>query len=329
MKLSVIGASGAVGVEFLKLIEDDRDITHLDLYANKSAGRIIKFRDRNLKIKSLDEFSDNVDVVFISATTSLSKKIGRELAKKHYVIDDSSAFRLDDDVPLVVPEVNAAELKKEKRLVSIPNCTTTPLVMVLKAIEEFAIKNVFVVTFQSVSGAGGAAIMELNNQILLDTSGVDYRLKFSKLPAPVHKNIIPQVDEIGSDGFTKEEKKIILETKKILKKPELNITAFCTRVPVVRCHSEAVFIEFENEVSSIEVKEKIRKFDGLMLWENENPPYPTPLDCEGRYGVYVGRVHNYSKNGVVLWHVSDNLLKGAAYNTYQIILEMKKRKFFD
>ncbi|MCS7184992.1 MAG: Asd/ArgC dimerization domain-containing protein, partial [bacterium] len=234
MKVSIIGASGAVGREFLKIIEKENSISEVELYANRSAGKFIKFRGKEHRLKSLDEFIDNSNIVFISATTSLSKKLGRQLSKNSYVIDDSSAFRLDEDVPLVVPEVNADELKKEKRLISIPNCTTTPLVMILKALEDFEIKSVFVVTFQSVSGAGGGAIDELNSQIYLDAAGIDYKTKFSKLPGPIHRNIIPHVDEIMEDGYTKEEKKIILETKKILKMPELNITAFCTRVPVVR-----------------------------------------------------------------------------------------------
>ena len=331
-KIAIVGATGAVGTVFLKMLEDRQYPSELlRIFASKrSLGKKIDYLDDHLFVEEIqeDSFFDS-DFVFISATTSISESIA-ELAVKSgaIVIDDSSAFRLSEEVPLVIPEINSKDLTAHKGIVSIPNCSTTPLAMVLACLTQLSRPlRVITDTYQSVSGTGSAAVSELLNQS--KSVAVGKEVLKDVYPHQIAFNLFPHIDDLQSNGYTKEEMKMVLETKKILHRPDLEISATCVRVPVIVSHSQSVDIEFENEVKVDDAIEKLDNFPGIKILDDlNNNIYPTPLDAAGKDDVFVGRVRadNYRSNILVLWVVTDNLRKGAALNALQIsdsMIEMK------
>ena len=331
-KIAIVGATGAVGTVFLKMLEDRKYPSGLlRIFASKrSLGKKVDYLDDHLVVEEIqdDSFLDS-DFVFISATTSISESIA-ELAVKSgaIVIDDSSAFRLSKEVPLVIPEINSEDLIDHKGIVSIPNCSTTPLAMVLACLTQLSRPlRVITDTYQSVSGTGSAAVSELLNQSKSVSEGKEI-LK-DVYPHQIAFNLFPHIDDLQSNGYTKEEMKMVLETKKILHRPDLEISATCVRVPVIVSHSQSVHIEFENEVKVDDTIDQLNNFPGIKVLDDlNNNIYPTPIDAEGKDDVFVGRVRsdNYRSNILVLWVVTDNLRKGAALNALQIsdsMIDMK------
>jgi aspartate-semialdehyde dehydrogenase len=279
---------------------------------------------REWKVEELTPSSSfaGVDVALISATDEISKEYGNKLgAAGVIVIDDSAVFRMDADVPLVVPEVNAHALDSIPRgIVAIPNCTTTPLVMALKPLQDAAgIKRVVVTTFQSVSGTGSAAMDELVDQTKAVLSFRDMEAKV--YPYPIAFNLLPHIGSFGRDGECSEETKIVRETQKILEAPTMRITATTVRVPVLRCHSEAINVELERPLKPNEARAALAAMPGMLVYDDPTKKlYPMPIDASGKDEVYIGRVREDLSitNGLNLWVVSDNLRKGAALNAIQI-----------
>lgn len=324
--VAVIGATGAVGRETLDILDQRQfPLESLRLFASKrSAGEVLTCHGREWRVEELTPEGPftGIDMAFISATDTISREYGPRLAQSGIVvIDDSAVFRMDADVPLVVPEVNAEALPDAtKCLIAIPNCTTTPLVMVLKPIlDAVGIKRVVVTTFQSVSGTGSAAMDELMDQ----TKAV---LSFREVKAEVYPhqiafNCLPHIGSFGQGGECSEEVKIVRETQKILGTPALRVTATTVRVPVLRCHSEAVNIETERPLSANEARALLSGMSGVVVFDDPvRKLYPMPLDAAGRDEVFVGRIREDLSitNGLNLWLVSDNLRKGAALNAIQI-----------
>lgn len=325
-RIAVIGASGAVGKESLEILEERRfPFTDLKLFgSHRSAGEYVSCAGREWKVEELtaDSPLDGIDIAFVSATDEVSREFCPRFAEAGaFVIDDSSVFRMDPEVPLVVPEVNADAINQAgRRIISIPNCTTTPLVMVLKALHEAAgIKRVVVTTFQSVSGTGIAAMDELTEQTRALLTFQDVEAKV--YPYRIAFNCLPQIGSFNEDGDTSEEVKIVNETRKILGLPDLPMTATTVRIPVMRCHSEAVNIETERPLTAEEARELLAAAPGVVV--NDDPAhkrYPMPLEATGRDEVFVGRIRQDASvpHGLNLWLVSDNLRKGAALNAVQI-----------
>lgn len=324
--VAILGATGAVGQETLEILEERKfPLTGLRLFASKrSAGGEMTCQDKEWTVEELTESSsfDGVDLAFISATDAISKEYGQRLgAAGIVVIDDSAVFRMDDQVPLVVPEVNAAALGSMPRgIVSIPNCTTTPLVMALKPLHDaVGVKRVVVTTFQSVSGTGAAAMDELMDQTkdLLAFRDV----KAEVYPYQIAFNLLPHIGSFNEGGDCSEEVKIAKETRKILGAPGLRVTATTVRVPVLRCHSEAINVELERPLSANEARAALAAMPGVIVYDDPvKKLYPMPLDATGKDEVYIGRVRKDESisNGLNLWVVSDNLRKGAALNAIQI-----------
>ncbi|BCI63765.1 aspartate-semialdehyde dehydrogenase [Coprobacter secundus] len=325
MRVAIVGASGAVGQEFLRVL-DERNfpLDELLLFGSKrSAGTLYTFRNKEIIVKELqhnDDFKD-VDIVFTSAGAGTSKEFAQTITKYGAVmIDNSSAFRMEDDIPLVVPEVNGADAKMRPRgIIANPNCTTIQMVVALQAIENIShIKTVHVSTYQAASGAGAAAMAELKHQYEQLINGETPTIE--KFVYQLAYNVIPQVDVFTDNLYTKEEMKMYNETRKIMHS-DVKVSAMCVRVPVMRAHSESIWIETERPVSVQEAKEAFAKADGVILMdEPENKRYPMPLDIAGKDGVYVGRVRSDISNpkGLTFWAVSDQIKKGAALNAVQI-----------
>src|SRR3989338_1304478 len=324
--VAVIGATGVVGRESLEILEERRfPLERLRLFASKrSAGESLSCQGREWTIEELTPQGpfQGIDFAFISATDAVSREYGPRLAEAGgVVIDDSAVFRMDADVPLVVPEVNAHALAAaRRRIIAIPNCTTTPLVMVLKPLHEAAtIKRVVVTTFQSVSGTGAAAMAELLDQAKALLSFKE--VKAEVYPHQIAFNCLPHIGSFGEGGDCSEETKIINETRKILEEPGMRITATTVRVPGMRCHSEAVNIETERPLKPNEARALLSGMPGVIVFDDPvRKLYPMPLDVAGKDEGYVGRVredHSVT-NGLNLWLVSDNLRKGAALNAVQI-----------
>jgi aspartate-semialdehyde dehydrogenase len=324
--VAVLGATGAVGKETLEILEERKfPLAGLQLFASKrSAGEVMTCQGKEWKVEELTESSsfEGVDVAFISATDAISKDYGQRLgAAGIAVIDDSAVFRMDDQVPLVVPEVNAAALRTMPRgIVSIPNCTTTPLVMALKPLHDaVGVKRVVVTTFQSVSGTGAAAMDELMDQTKDLLAFRDVTTKV--YPYQIAFNLLPHIGSFNEDGDCSEEVKIAKETRKILGTPELRVTATTVRVPVLRCHSEAINVELQRPLKANEARAALAAMPGVIVYDDPvKKLYPMPLDATGKDEVYVGRVREDESitNGLNLWVVSDNLRKGAALNAIQI-----------
>jgi aspartate-semialdehyde dehydrogenase len=328
-KVAVVGATGNVGREMLSILEE-RQFPVDEVFAlasRRSIGTEVSFGDRTLKCQDLEQFDfRGIDFVLMSAGSAVSKEWSPRIgAQGAMVIDNSSCWRYDAEVPLVVPEVNAHALeeymrrKTRRNIIANPNCSTAQLVVVLKPLHDLArIKRVVVATYQSVSGAGKEAMDELWNQTkgVFVTDTPEPR-KFTK---QIAFNVIPHIDVFMEDGFTKEEWKMMAESKKILD-PKIKLTATCVRVPVFVGHSEAVNIEFERPITAEEARETLREAPGVLVVDKrENGGYVTPVECVGDFATFVSRIREDGtvENGLNLWVVSDNLRKGAALNTVQI-----------
>ncbi len=325
MKVAIVGASGAVGQEFLRVLEERNfPIDELLLFgSSRSAGRKYAFRGKEYEVKLLQHNDDfkGVDIAFTSAGAGTSKEYVETITKYGAVmIDNSSAFRMDDDVPLVVPEVNAEDaLNRPRGIIANPNCTTIQMVVALKAIEKLShIKRVRVATYQAASGAGAAAMDELHEQ---------YHQIIHNKPVTVEKfsyqlayNVIPQIDVFTDNGYTKEEMKMFNETRKIMHS-DVKTSATCVRVPALRSHSESIWIETERPVSVEEARQAFADGEGLVLMDDPaNKVYPMPLFLAGKDPVYVGRIRKdlTDENGLTFWIVGDQIKKGAALNAVQI-----------
>ncbi|PBB91177.1 aspartate-semialdehyde dehydrogenase [Mesorhizobium sp. WSM3864] len=324
-KVAVVGATGNVGREMLNIL-DERGFPASEVVAlasRRSQGTEVSFGDRTLKVKALDTFDfSDTDICVMSAGGNVSKEWSPTIGKQGcVVIDNSSAFRYDPDVPLIVPEVNpdAVEHFSRKNIIANPNCSTAQLVVALKPLHDVAtIKRVVIATYQSVSGAGKEGMDELFTQTraVFVADQVDVK-KFTKRIA---FNVIPHIDVFLDDGFTKEEWKMVAETKKMLD-PKIKLTATCVRVPVFIGHSEAVNIEFEKPITADEAREILREAPGCqVLDKRENGGYITPLESAGEDATFISRIREDSTvdNGLSMWVVSDNLRKGAALNAVQI-----------
>ncbi|MDO9381901.1 MAG: aspartate-semialdehyde dehydrogenase [Hyphomicrobiaceae bacterium] len=333
-KVAVVGATGNVGREMLNVLAE-RNFPVDEIYpiaSRRSLGTEVSFGDRTLKCLALDQFDfSKADFCLMSAGSAVSKEWSPRIgATGCIVIDNSSCWRYDQDVPLVVPEVNPEAIRgyTKKNIIANPNCSTAQLVVVLKPLHDAAvIKRVVVSTYQSVSGAGKEAMDELWQQ----TKGKyvpGSEVESSKFPKEIAFNVIPQIDVFMEDGYTKEEWKMLAETKKILD-PKIKLTATCVRVPVFVGHSEAVTIEFEKPITADEAREILREAPGIAVVDKrEAGGYVTPIEAAGEFDTYVSRIRedNTVENGLVLWCVSDNLLKGAALNTVQIAETMISQK---
>jgi aspartate-semialdehyde dehydrogenase len=325
MKVAIVGTSGAVGQEFLRVLaERNFPLTDLVLFgSSRSAGSVYEFKGKKYTVKELqhnDDFKD-VDIAFTSAGAGISKEFAETITKYGAVmIDNSSAFRMDKDVPLVVPEVNAADAKDRPRgIIANPNCTTIQMVVALKPLEELShIKKVHVATYQAASGAGAAAMDELKNQYGQIERGEEPTV--NKFAHQLAYNLIPQVDVPTENGYTKEEMKMYNETRKIMHS-DVEVSATCVRVPALRAHSEVIWCETERPVSVAEAHEAFAKADGVILQDNlAEKVYPMPLFVAGKDAVYVGRVRGdlSNPNGISFWCVGDQIKKGAALNAVQI-----------
>ena len=325
MKAAIVGVSGAVGQEFLRVL-DERDfpMDELALFgSSRSAGSEYNFRDKKYIVKELkhnDDFKD-IDIAFVSAGGGTSKDFAGTITKYGTVmIDNSSAFRMDDDVPLVVPEVNAEDaILRPRGIIANPNCTTIQMVVALKVIENIShIKKVHVSTYQASSGAGASAMAELKKQYEQLINGEEPTVE--KFAYQLAYNLIPQVDVFTDNGYTKEEMKMYNETRKIMHS-DIEVSATCVRVPVMRAHSEATWVETERPISVEEAREAFSNAEGIILQDNPaNKEYPMPLFVAGEDPVFVGRIRKdlTNPNGLTFWTVSDQIKKGAALNAVQI-----------
>ena len=325
MKVAIVGASGAVGQEFLRVLaERNFPVDELLLFGSShSAGTSYAFQGKEIVVKELQHNDDfkGVDIAFTSAGAGTSKEFEKTITKYGAVmIDNSSAFRMDEDVPLVVPEVNAPDAKVRPRsVIANPNCTTIQMVVALQAIENIShIRSVHVSTYQAASGAGAAAMAELVHQYeeLIEGKKPTVNKFFYQLAY----NVIPQVDVFTDNLYTKEEMKMYNETRKIMHS-DVKVSATCVRVPVMRAHSESIWLETERPVSVEEAREAFAHADGVVLMdEPEKRVYPMPLDIAGKDPVYVGRIRKdlANPNGLAFWAVSDQIKKGAALNAVQI-----------
>ncbi|GAB1416324.1 aspartate-semialdehyde dehydrogenase [Paludibacter sp.] len=325
MKVAVVGASGAVGQEFLRVLaERNFPMSELVLFgSSRSAGKVFDFKGQKLTVKELkhgDDFKD-FQIVFTSAGASISKEYAEDITKFGAVmIDNSSAFRMENDIPLVVPEVNAADAKNRPRgIIANPNCTTIQMVVALKAIENLShIKRVHVSTYQAASGAGAAAMDELELQYRQVIAGEEVTV--NKFAYQLAYNLIPQIDVFTDNGYTKEEMKMYHETRKIMHS-DVAVSAMCVRVPSLRAHSESIWVETERPISVEEAREAFSKAPGVEVIDNPaEKKYPMPLFLSGKDPVYVGRIRKdlANPNGLTFWCVSDQIKKGAALNAVQI-----------
>ena len=326
MNVAIVGASGAVGQEFLRVLaERNFPIDELRLFgSSRSTGTTYRFRDKDIVVRELrhdtDDFKD-IDIAFTSAGGSTSQEFAADITRHGAVmIDNTSAFRMDPDVPLVVPECNAADaLNRPRGIIANPNCTTIMMVVALQAIERLShIRRVHVASYQAASGAGAAAMPDLEMQPAQLVRGEQPTV--SKFAYQLAYNVIPQIDVFTDNGYTKEEMKMYHETKKIMHS-DIEVSATCVRVPVMRSHSEAIWVETERPLTVEEVRAAITGGEGLTLQDNPaERDYPMPLFLAGCNDVYVGRIRKdlANPNGLTFWLVSDQIKKGAALNAVQI-----------
>jgi len=322
--VAVMGATGAVGTCFLNILAERKfPIKELTLLASeRSAGKKLKFNGKLYPVKVLthDSFK-GIDIVLASAGASRSLEFLPSAVKAGAVcVDNSSAFRMDKNVPLVVPEVNPEKIKSSNGIIANPNCSTIQMVVALWPIHKAAkIKRIVVTTFQSVSGAGQKKITELRDQSKVFLVGK--KVVPVEFPYPIAFNLIPQIDVFLDTGYTKEEVKMVNETRKIMGDPSIRVNATCIRVPVFYAHSESVNIETERPISPDKVRALLRKAEGVTLIDDpKNRKYPMPIFAEGKDDTFVGRIRKDDsvKNGISMWVVSDNIRKGAALNAIQI-----------
>lgn len=328
LKVAIVGATGLVGRSFLKVLEEKKlPIENYTLFASKnSAGSRVTFLGKEYTVQELTEnsFDEGFNFALFSAGGEVSKKFAPIAASKGcIVIDNSSYFRMHDDVPLVVPEVNMEDAYKNNGIIANPNCSTIQAMLPLKALDDkYKIKRVVYSTYQAVSGAGKAALDDLEN--------CDGSKPLKKFPHPIYNNCLPQIDVFADDGYTKEELKMINETRKILHEPNLRVTATTVRVPVSDSHSESINVELENNFELPELVETLNNFTNLIVVDNpEKGEYPMAINATGHDEVFVGRIRrdNSVESGVNLWVVADNIRKGAASNAVQImekLIEVKK-----
>lgn len=325
MKVAIVGVSGAVGQEFLRVL-DERNFPMDDLVlfgSSRSAGRVYTYKGKQYTVKELKHNDDfkGIDIAFVSAGGGTSKEFAPTITKFGTVmIDNSSTFRMEADVPLVVPEVNASDAKlRPRNIIANPNCTTIQMVVALKAIENLShIKRVHVSTYQAASGAGASAMAELEKQYEQLAKGEEPTVE--KFAYQLAYNVIPHVDVFLDNGYTKEEMKMYNETRKIMHS-DVEVSATCVRVPVMRAHSESTWVETERPVGLEEARKAFAEADGVVLMDNPaEKEYPMPLFIAGKDPVYVGRIRKdvSNPNGLTFWTVSDQIKKGAALNAVQI-----------
>ena len=330
MNFAIIGATGNVGRKTIEILEKSNiQISNLFLVASeKSEGKKIKFKGKEIQIESLKTYDfSKAQITFFAAGGKIAEEWVPKASKKTVVIDNSKVFRMDKDVPLIVPEVNSNKLSmfKNKNIIANPNCSTIQMVVVLKPLHEnFNIKRVIVSTYQSVSGAGKAPMDELISQTkeYLEEKKINSK-NFTK---QIAFNLIPHIDEFKEEGYTREEWKMISETKKILD-PKINLTATCVRVPVMVSHAESINVEFEKSFDIKKVRDILDKADGCkVVDERKNGGYTTPVEAENKNFTFISRIRkdNSRDNALNMWVVSDNLLKGAALNTVQIAEKLIK-----
>ncbi|WP_163971271.1 aspartate-semialdehyde dehydrogenase [Oceanobacillus halotolerans] len=339
--VAVVGATGAVGEKIIQMLEKKAfPINQLKLLASKrSAGNKVMFKNEEVTIEEATPESFNgVDIALFSAGGSVSKQLAPEAVKRGaVVIDNTSAFRMDENVPLVVPEVNEADIKQHNGIIANPNCSTIQMVAALKPIQDsFGLKRVIVSTYQAVSGAGTQAADELENQSkqFLDNNELEASIlpvKGEEKHYPIAFNALPQIDVFQDNGYTFEEMKMINETKKIMHADNLSVAATCVRLPFFTSHAESVYVEVgNNDITVEDLWNKLRDAEGIVLEDDpSSQTYPTPLSAANKEEVFVGRVRKDldQPNGFHLWIVSDNLLKGAAWNTVQIAERLVENKW--
>lgn len=328
-KLAIVGATGVVGRCILKVLEEKNlPISKYVLFASsKSTGKQISFMKENYTIQELteDSFCEGFDFAIFSAGASVAKKFAPIAVKNGcVVIDNSSAFRMDCDVPLIVPEVNSEDIKANKGIIANPNCSTIQAVVALKPLDDkYNIKRIVYSTYQAVSGAGSKGILDLENGINAFSTNEDYSL--NKFPHPIFSNCLPHIDVFLDNGYTKEEEKMINETRKILKNPDLNVTATTVRVPVFNSHSESINVEFEKEFDLNDLINTLKNSPGIIVQnDSKSNIYPMAINSTNNNEVFVGRIRrDFSiSSGVNLWVVADNIRKGAATNAIQILERM-------
>ena len=333
MNIAIVGATGNVGRKTLEVLEN-KGLTLGNLYlvaSSKSAGKKIHFQGKDIVVSELENFDfSKVKIAFFAAGGKISEKFAEKAAKHCLVIDNSSFFRMDPDVPLIVPQVNSDDLNNiKKNIIANPNCSTAQLVIALKPLHDlFVIKRIVVSTYQSVSGAGKASMDELIKQTKLALDGKD--IKSENFTKPIAFNAIPHIDVFSEDGYTKEELKMRNETKKILD-DKIDLTATCVRLPISVSHSESVNIQFEKSFSLEQIKKALNSFDGCkVIDERIDGGYSTPLEAEGKDETFISRIREDKtiKNGLNLWIVSDNLLRGAALNAVEIAETLIKNNFY-
>ncbi|MBI4338973.1 MAG: aspartate-semialdehyde dehydrogenase [Chloroflexi bacterium] len=328
----VVGATGAVGQVFLRIMEQRNfPVNQLRLCASpRSIGKRLRVFGEEIAVEATSpEIFDDADFAFISASTAVSRELV-PVAAQHgaFVIDDSSAYRMDPRVPLVVPEINPEDLEWHQNISAIPNCSTTQMVMALYPLHRAnPIQRIIADTFQAVSGTGNLAMAELREQsrLLLDGGSVSP----SVYPHQIAFNVLPHIEPFMEDGYTREEQKMLYETRKIMHAPDIAVSATCVRVPVYISHSEAVHVEFQHPMSPEEARELLSAFPGVVVVDDPKANlYPLAIDAAGRDEVFVGRLRRDSShpNGLAMWIVSDNLRKGAATNAIQIAEEVVKRE---
>ncbi len=319
-KLALVGSTGLVGRTARKVLEEKKlPISEYVFFSSyKSAGSKIEFMGKEYEVQELNEnsFDEGFDFAIFSAGSETSKKYSPIAASKGcIVVDNSSAFRMDENVPLVVPEVNSKDIKWNKGIIANPNCSTIQAVVPLKPLDDkYKIKRIVYSTYQAVSGAGKQGVDDLENGI----KGIPPK----KFPYPIFNNCLPHIDVFEENGYTKEEMKMINETRKILGKPNLKITATTVRVPVINSHSESINVEFENDFNLDELKEVLKNYPGVILEDDiANNIYPLATNATGHDEVFVGRIRRDESvpYGINMWVVSDNIRKGAATNAIQII----------
>ena len=333
MNIAIVGAGGAVGREILNVLEGGAlPVDNLRLLGSKrSAGSKMMFNGKEITVEELTRESDfsDVDFALVSAGAGVSREFADVItAGGAVMIDNSSAFRMDHDVPLVVPEVNGDDaFNAPRRIIANPNCTTIQMVVALNPIHKISpVKRVHVATYQAASGAGAAAMDELCTQHADLAAGRTPRVE--RFSAQLAYNVIPQIDVFTENDYTKEEMKMNLETKKIMHAPDIEVSAMCVRVPVMRAHSEALWVETERPVSVDEARKAWEEAPGVVVIDSPaERRYPMPLDIAGADPVYVGRVRrDLASDGLAFWSVSDQLRKGAALNAVQIVRYMLDHK---
>ena len=331
MNITIVGATGNVGRKIIEVLENKNFPTD-NLYlvaSSKSEGLKLKFKGKEIKVENLETFDfSKGDITFFSAGGKISEKYAPLAAKHSTVIDNSSHFRMDPDVPLIVPQVNSNDLKNiKKNIIANPNCSTSQLVIVLKPLHDlFRIKRVVISTYQSTSGAGKAPMDELIEQTKLSLE--NKKINSKNFTKQIAFNAIPHIDVFVDEGYTKEEVKMVDETKKILDN-KIELTATCVRIPVMVSHSESLNIEFEKPFTLEKVREALDSAEGCkVIDERQDGGYTTPIEAEGKNETFISRIRkdNSNKNTVNLWCVSDNLLRGAALNSVEIAEAYIKNK---